>query len=130
MSISRTYNKPTRSNTRPIRISPKTEERVLRTAEKGPEAVDRRLRELDNEWDVVSLLKLHAVTIGLKYILFTSIVSKKYMWVPAVVGAMYAEQTSRGWSPPYALFKKLGWRTKEEIDEERYALKYLRGDFD
>jgi hypothetical protein len=40
---------------------------------------------------------------------------------------MYSLQ---GWCPPASLLRKLGYRSRQEIDEEIYALKVLRGDFD
>ncbi len=33
------------------------------------------------------------------------------------------------WCPPVPVFRRLGVRTCQEIDEEKYALKILRGDF-
>jgi hypothetical protein len=35
----------------------------------------------------------------------------------------------QGWCPPLPLLRRLGVRTADEINEERYALKALRGDF-
>ena len=35
----------------------------------------------------------------------------------------------QGWCPPVPLFRRLGFRTEAEINQERYALKVLRGDF-
>jgi len=35
----------------------------------------------------------------------------------------------QGWCPPLTLFRRLGIRTQREIDDERTALKALRGDF-
>lgn len=34
-----------------------------------------------------------------------------------------------GWYPLLPLFRRLGVRSQDEIDRERYALKALRGDF-
>jgi hypothetical protein len=39
------------------------------------------------------------------------------------------EANAEGWCPPVNLFRRLGVRTQREIDEERYALKLMRGDF-
>jgi hypothetical protein len=36
----------------------------------------------------------------------------------------------QGWCPPVPLFRRLGVRTRKEIDAEKYALKAVRGDFD
>jgi hypothetical protein len=35
----------------------------------------------------------------------------------------------QGWCPPLPILRSLGVRTADEINEERYALKALRGDF-
>jgi hypothetical protein len=35
----------------------------------------------------------------------------------------------QGWCPPVSLFRRLGFRTQREIDEERFALKALLGHF-
>jgi hypothetical protein len=32
--------------------------------------------------------------------------------------------------PPFSFFRRGGLRTRREIEQERYALKALRGDFD
>ena len=36
----------------------------------------------------------------------------------------------QGWCPPLAVLRRLGFRTAKEINEERFALAALRGDFD
>jgi hypothetical protein len=35
---------------------------------------------------------------------------------------------AQGWCPPLTVFRRLGVRTRREIDLERYAIKALRGD--
>ena len=35
----------------------------------------------------------------------------------------------QGWCPPVPVLRRLGIRTREEIERERYALKALAGDF-
>lgn len=106
-----------------------SEKRAWEIAREGPDAVDRRLRELDQEWDIESMLKLQACAFAVKFVLFGSIVSKKYYWGAALVGASMLQQSIQGWSPPYALYRKLGKRTTWEIEEERHALEALSGRF-
>jgi hypothetical protein len=36
----------------------------------------------------------------------------------------------QGWCPPIPLLRRLGIRTQQEIDAEKYALRLLRGDFE
>ena len=45
------------------------------------------------------------------------------------VSASSHQNPVQGWCPPVPVFRRLGVRTREEIDRERYALKALRGDF-
>ena len=35
----------------------------------------------------------------------------------------------QGWYPLLPLFRRMGIRTRQEIDREKFALKTLRGDF-
>jgi hypothetical protein len=42
---------------------------------------------------------------------------------------MVALHGTQGWYPMLPLFRRLGGRTRQEIDRERYAVKALRGDF-
>jgi hypothetical protein len=59
-----------------------------------------------------------------------SIVRKRFLILPALVVAGFLLQSAiRGWSPPMNLLRRLRLRTREEIEEEKYALKVLRGDF-
>ena len=46
-----------------------------------------------------------------------------------MVGGFLLQHAVQGWCPPVPVFRRLGVRTQTEIDEERYALKALRGDF-
>ena len=49
---------------------------------------------------------------------------------PAIVLLFFLEHAIQGWCPPLPIFRRLHFRTRQEIEKERYALKYLRGDFD
>ena len=47
----------------------------------------------------------------------------------SVVLSFLVQHAVHGWCPPLAALRRMGVRTRREIDEERYALKALRGDF-
>ena len=47
-----------------------------------------------------------------------------------LVSGFLLQQALQGWCPPLPLLRRLGFRTAEEISQERNALKALRGDFD
>src|SRR5690606_35699923 len=105
-----------------LQVSAETDRRVHGIASLGLRAIEERLEELDHEWSVEDILKLHAATFLLKFGLCGSIVEKKYFWGIAAVGAFALEQKLQGWSPPFALIRKMGRRTRDEIELEREAL--------
>ena len=56
--------------------------------------------------------------------------NKNWIWLPGIVTTFLIQHAVQGWCPPLPVFRKLGYRTKDEIHKEKYALKLLRGDFD
>jgi hypothetical protein len=46
-----------------------------------------------------------------------------------VVGGFLLKHAVSGWCPPVPLLRRLGVRTRSELDREKFALKALRGDF-
>jgi len=102
--------------------------RVLYFAQR-PEEIDRRLEELDGEWDIERLLEANAGVLSLMGLTFGVIRSRWYL-LPAAAAAFLVQQAVQGWCPPASLLRRLGIRTSREINHERYALKALRGDFD
>jgi hypothetical protein len=93
------------------------------------QAIDARIRELDKEWDIERTLEVNAASIALTGVLLGAFVNKKWLILPAIVTSFLAQHAIQGWCPPLPLFRKMGVRTRPEIDREKYALKALRGDF-
>jgi hypothetical protein len=56
-------------------------------------------------------------------------VHRRWFLLPAAVFGFCLQHALQGWCPPLEVFRRLGVRTQREIDEERVALKALRGDF-
>ena len=95
----------------------------------SPVQTDRRLKELDEEWDTDRALEVEAATTGLIGLALGTFVRKRLLALPAVVAAAVLLQATTGRYPLMPLFRRLGLRTSKEIARERYALKALRGDF-
>lgn len=112
------------------RIRRETEERVARIAAAGPDAIARRLEELDREWDIERTLEANAATITAVGSALTLLVDRRFALVPLVVGSFLLQHAVQGWCPPLPAFRRMGVRTQSEIERERYALKALRGDFE
>ena len=111
-------------------VDQKTLEHIRQHSYSGPEAISNRLRELDREWDMEKLLEVNASSLALTGLALGTFVNKKWFVLPAVVASFLLQHGLQGWCPPLPLFRKLGVRTAWEIEEERTALKALRGDFD
>ncbi len=94
-----------------------------------PAAIARRLEELDREWDIERLLETNAASLALVGLALGTFVDRKWFALPAVVSAFLLQHALQGWCPPVPFFRKAGVRTTSEIDEERTALRLLRGDF-
>lgn len=50
---------------------------------------------------------------------------RRWSAVPAVVGAFLLQHAVQGWCPPLPLLRRLGFRTADEINDERMALNAL-----
>jgi hypothetical protein len=104
-------------------------ERVRRVARGGGDAIARRLEELDREWDIERTLEANASTLALTGVVLGATVDRRWLLLPGVVTAFLLQHALQGWCPPLPVFRRLGIRTAAEIEEERYALKAVRGDF-
>ena len=111
------------------RIRQQTRHNAACAAAGGRAAIERRLAELDAEWDIERLLETNAASVVLATSLLGLTVSRKFLLLPPLVGGFLLQHAIQGWCPPIPLFRRLGFRTADEIAEERYALKALRGDF-
>jgi len=105
--------------------------RVEAYAARGEAEITRRIGELDREWDMERLLETNASALaGLGVGLAAATGSRKWLIIPGIVLPFLFQHAVQGWCPPVPVFRRLGVRTREEIDREKYALKALRGDFE
>jgi hypothetical protein len=94
-----------------------------------PGRIDARLAALDREWDVERALEANAATLALAGMTLGLAQDRRWLALPVLVAGFLLQHATQGWSPPLPLLRRLGFRTAQEIDRERYALKALRGDF-
>lgn len=94
-----------------------------------PQEIGRRLAELDREWDIERTLEANAAGVSLLGLALGLTSGQRFLALPVGVAAFLMQHAVQGWCPPLPVFRRLGIRTVREIDQERYALKYLRGDF-
>lgn len=98
-------------------------------AEADPASLEARLAELEREWDLDRALEAHTALAGLLGMLLTTTRGVAWSWLPVTVFGLLLQQALQGWSPPVPLLRRLGFRSREEIDQEMVGLKLLRGDF-
>jgi hypothetical protein len=110
-------------------IREQTRRNVERAAAGGPDAIGRRLRELDQEWDIERTLEANAATVAATGAALALLVDRRFALIPLAVGGLLLQHAVQGWCPPLPVFRRMGVRTQTEIEEEKNALKALRGDF-
>lgn len=104
-------------------------DRLFRYAAASEREIAERLEALDREWDIERYLEVIAPALSLSGIALGIARGRSWLLVPGVVLGFLVQHAIAGWCPPLAVLRRMGVRTRREIDEERYALKALRGDF-
>ncbi len=91
--------------------------------------IPQRLRELDQEWDIERAIEANASILALAGIGLAAGHDRRWLALPGLVSAFLLQHAVQGWCPPVPVLRWFGFRTAYEIEEERRALKALRGDF-
>lgn len=110
-------------------IYQRSQHHVAVYAAAGPAAIECRLKELDQEWDIERVLEANAASISLIGIGLGALYHRRWFLLPAAVAGFLLQHAIQGWCPPVPVFRRLGIRTPDEIQQERHALKALRGDY-
>lgn len=123
---------PVRANTTPEtlkKIDTTIEEKVLYYSTQPREVISSRIRQLEREWDIERWLETNASSLALLGLIMGLTKSRKYLLITGGVLSFLLLHAIEGWCPPVPILRKLGIRTRSEIDREKFALKVLRGDF-
>lgn len=122
----RVYNAPEINK----KIDEEMEKNISHYAALGDTALAERIDELEREWDAERVLQIQTAALSLTGLVLSSLTrNRRWLVMPALALPFAIHHALQGWSPPFALLRMLGVRTRSEIDRERYALKALRGDF-
>lgn len=101
------------------------QQRIARYRHATPQAIRRRLQELDQEWDTERTLEANAATLAFTGSVLAATIDRRWIYLPMVVSVFLLQHAVQGWCPPLPVIRRLGFRTLPEIDEERQALKSL-----
>jgi hypothetical protein len=107
-------------------LNEETRHRIEGFYKATPEEIDRRLLELENEWDIERTLEANAALISLIGVTLAVSVDKRWLALPAAVGGFLLQHAIQGWCPPLPVLRRLGFRTPNEIDEERFELRRIQ----
>jgi hypothetical protein len=111
------------------RIHFEMEQRLLHYIDRL-DSIEQRLKQLDQEWDTERSLEANAAILTVIGSVAGMAFSRYWALLPAVVGGFLLQHALQGWCPPLPVFRRMGFRTQSEIEQERYLLKAIRGDLE
>jgi hypothetical protein len=124
---------PVRRRT-PARINARIDNRIARRVEdcasKSRTEMSCDINDLDDELDVEHAFVLAGGLVALPGIVLGAAGRRGWLVLPAAVALFGIQFGLQGWCAPIALLRRRGFRTRREIDGEKYAIKSLRGDFE
>jgi hypothetical protein len=91
--------------------------------------IEQRIEELKHEWTVTRYLQANAAGFGFLGAALGLIGKRKWAALTACCFGCLLSHGLRGWDPMIPALRRIGIRTRSEIDREIYALKAARGDF-
>ncbi len=95
---------------------------VRRYRSAGPGAIRRRIDELDREWDIERALEVNASALAMGGLILGMGADRRWFALPFVVMGFLFQHGVQGWCPPLPVLRRLGFRTRGEIDREKYEL--------
>ena len=110
-------------------IDKQIEESIRFHAAHPTKLLNQRIEELEREWDMERWLGTNAASIALAGAVLGLTVNRKWLLLTCGIMGFLFQHAVMGWCPPVPMFRRLGIRTRAEIDREKFALKALRGDF-
>jgi hypothetical protein len=93
-----------------------------------PDAIERRLAELDREWDIERVIEVEAPATIMLGILLATVHDRRWMMLSAMAASMVIVHSLQGWYPLLPILRRIGVRSHAEIERERNGLRALRGD--
>jgi hypothetical protein len=106
------------------------ETRVRLYASQPREMIDERIAELRREWSIERYLQINIAAMGVTTATLAATSNRKW-GIATIAGlAFFLFHAVEGFAPPMPALRRMGIRSRAEINREIYALKILRGDFD
>lgn len=111
------------------RIHKKTIADLYRYRDADEEALTERINQLDREWNTERVFEANASTLVLISTILGLKKSRYWFLLTGTVGYFLLQHAIQGWCPPLSIIRRRGVRTPEEIENEKLAIRIMRGDF-
>lgn len=105
------------------KIDQRTKENIERFSIGTRDIIRNRIKKLNEEMDIEQALEMTSAANVLIGIGLALTVNKKWLLLSAVSSAFLIQHSVQGWCPPLPVLRRLGIRTRDEINEEIDALK-------
>ncbi|MBA3238605.1 MAG: hypothetical protein H0T62_09710 [Parachlamydiaceae bacterium] len=92
--------------------------------------ISARIIELEKQWSIERRIELSASILAFIGVILGAFVHIFWLLFPILIISFLALHAIQGWCPPIPFLRKLNIRTRREIDWEKFALKFIRGDFE
>lgn len=104
------------------KIDEETDRNIQHYTGLDAEQVRHRIAQLDREWDVERILEVNASLLAFTGLILGVTRHPRWLALPAVVLPFLFQHGTQGWCPPLPILRRLGIRTRGEIDREKYSL--------
>lgn len=113
----------------PVKPATTLQDRLAACAAEGHDAINARLEQIEGEWTAGRMVKATLGVVILAGFALATLHHPYWLILPAVAGGLLLQYVFWRGSVLAKLYCYLGYRGSTEIDEERFALRTLRGDF-
>ena len=104
-----------------MRLDEALRERFDRAAE-SPRYARKRLRRLDREWDIDRAILIPFAMMGLAGLVLARRGNRAFRFPLRAQVLFVLGYAAVGWCPPAAVLRRLGFRTRQEIESERLGM--------
>jgi hypothetical protein len=95
--------------------------RELDSLRGDPDAIRQRLDRVDAEWDVERMIVLTSAALSLVGLALR----RRWLLLPVAAQLFDIQHAAQGWCPTLPVLRRLGYRTQQEIERERYTLRTM-----
>lgn len=110
-------------------IDEKIRERLTMYAGQSHTLISKRIKELEQEWDIERFMAVKASSLSFVGLVLGFVRARRWLLLPLLALPLFFQHSTTGTCLLTPLARRMGFRTRHEIDAEKYALKVLRGDF-